>query len=167
MDVTTVQARTRADLLAWIGTVCRLVLAGFWLWAGIAKTSDLPAAIRAVNAYQIMPFSLAQVVGSALPFVEIGVGLLLLAGLATRVGAIVSVLLLGVFVVGIASAWARGLRIDCGCFGGGGQLAAGQDPRYGLEIARDLALLAAAAYLAVRPLTRFSLDKRLMGTEEQ
>src|SRR5439155_24287971 len=134
MDVTTVQARTRADLLARIGMVCRLVLAGFWLWAGIAKISDLPAAIRAVNAYQIMPFSLAQVVGSALPFVEIGVGLLLLAGLATRVGAIVSVLLLGVFVVGIGTAWARGLRIDCGCFGGG-PLAAGQDPRYGLEIA--------------------------------
>ena len=44
------------------------------------------------------------------------------------------------FVIGIASAWARGLRIDCGCFGGGGQLAAGVEPDYLIEILRDFGL---------------------------
>jgi hypothetical protein len=62
------------------------------------------------------------------------------------------------FVVGIAAAWARGLRIDCGCFGSGGELAAGQDPSYGIELARDAALAALAALLVRWPTGRFAID---------
>jgi len=63
------------------------------------------------------------------------------------------------FVVGIASAWARGLRIDCGCFGSGGELAAGQDPTYGLELARDAALMVIAVLLTRWPAGRLALMK--------
>ena len=66
--------------------------------------------------------------------------------------------LLAAFTAGVASAWIRGLSIDCGCFGGGGQLAAGQAPRYGVEITRDVALLAAAALLVLWPPTAWSVD---------
>ena len=52
-------------------------------------------------------------------------GALLLAGLLTRGAAAVAGLLMLVFVAGIASAWARGLSIDCGCFGTGGPVAPG------------------------------------------
>ena len=48
------------------------------------------------------------------------VGLCLLCGLVTRVAAVVSAVLQLAFIIGISSAWARGLQIDCGCFGGGG-----------------------------------------------
>ena len=41
-------------------------------------------------------------------------------GLLTRPVAVLSALMLAGFVIGIASAWARGLQIECGCFGGGG-----------------------------------------------
>jgi uncharacterized membrane protein YphA (DoxX/SURF4 family) len=143
----------------WAGLVARLGLAGVWLYAGGTKVGDLAASGRAVNAYRIMPFDVAQVIGAMLPFVEIVVGLLLLAGLATRVSAAFSVLLLAVFVAGIASAWARGLQIDCGCFGSGGQLAAGESPTYGWEIARDLGFLVLAGYLLIRPDSRFSADR--------
>ena len=34
--------------------------------------------------------------------------------------------LMTAFVFGVASAWARGLSIDCGCFGGGGEVAEGE-----------------------------------------
>jgi hypothetical protein len=64
------------------------------------------------------------------------------------------------FVVGIASAWARGLSIDCGCFGHGGTIAASQT-QYPQEIARDLGLLACAGWLAVRPHTAYGLDRVL------
>jgi uncharacterized membrane protein YphA (DoxX/SURF4 family) len=89
------------------------------------------------------------------------VGLLLLAGLAIRVSAAFSALLLAVFIAGIARAWARGLQIDCGCFGTGGQLAAGESPTYGWEITRDIGFLILAGYLLVRPDSRFSADRRL------
>jgi hypothetical protein len=62
------------------------------------------------------------------------------------------------FVVGIASAWARGLRIDCGCFGSGGALAAGEDPAYGWELARDGGLLLLALLLARWPAGHYALD---------
>jgi uncharacterized membrane protein YphA (DoxX/SURF4 family) len=148
-------------LRPWLGTAVRLGLATVWLAAGASKATDLAAAGRAVNAYQVMPYDVAKVIGAALPFVEIALGLLLVVGLATRLAGAVSAVLLAVFVAGISSAWARGLSIDCGCFGGGGQLGAGQSPNYGPEIARDLAFGALAAFLVAFPVTRFSLDRWL------
>ncbi|MEV1285542.1 MauE/DoxX family redox-associated membrane protein [Micromonospora sp. NPDC049679] len=145
----------------WLGTGARLGLAAVWLYAGATKVGDLAASGRAVNAYRIMSYDLAQVIGAALPFVEIALGVLLLLGLATRLAAGVSAALLAVFVAGIASAWARGLAIDCGCFGSGGELAAGQRPSYGPEILRDLGFLLLAAFLLVYPRTRLSLDSFL------
>jgi uncharacterized membrane protein YphA (DoxX/SURF4 family) len=139
----------------------RLGLAAVWLVAGWSKVTDLAASGRAVNAYRVMPFEAAKVVGAALPFVEIALGLLLLAGVAVRVTAGVSAVLLVVFVAGIASAWARGLRIDCGCFGSGGELGAGADPTYGAELARDLGFLLLAGFLLRWPLTRLSVDEKL------
>jgi uncharacterized membrane protein YphA (DoxX/SURF4 family) len=144
----------------------RLVLAGVWLVAGGAKVGDLAASVRAVHAYDILPYAASRVVGATLPFVEIAVGLLLLVGFATRLAAAVSAGLMAMFVAGIASAWARGLRIDCGCFGGGGELAADRSPSYGWEIARDVALLAVAVYLVFRPTSRLSLDNALIPEEE-
>src|SRR5690606_29741037 len=106
----------------WISTVVRLGLAAVALVAGLAKIGDLPGSVRAVRAYELLPETLAVLVGNALPMVEIVVGLLLLAGLFTRVAAAVFGLLMVAFVIGIISAWTRGLAIDCGCFGGGGQV---------------------------------------------
>jgi hypothetical protein len=63
-----------------------------------------------------------------------------------------------VFIVGISSAWARGLRIDCGCFGGGGELETGRSTNYFWKILLDVVLFAAAAFLIRRPRSRWSLD---------
>lgn len=150
-------------LRPWLSVAARLGLAAVWLLAGASKVGDLAASGRAVNAYQVMPYDVATVVGAALPFVELALGVLLLLGLATRLAAGVSVALLLVFVAGIASAWARGLAIDCGCFGSGGQLAAGQRPTYGLELLRDLGFLALAGFLLVWPRTPVSVDGWLTG----
>jgi uncharacterized membrane protein YphA (DoxX/SURF4 family) len=157
-----------------LGTAARLILAVVLLWAGGAKLGDLGASVRAVNAYQLMPYEMARVIGAALPFVEVALGLLLLAGLATRVVAAATAALMAVFIAGIVSAWARGLNIDCGCFGGGGELAAGVEPSYGGEVARDVALLAIAGALAIWPRSALSVDGWITsvadmggGTEEE
>jgi uncharacterized membrane protein YphA (DoxX/SURF4 family) len=148
--------------LWWAGTAARLVLAAVWAFAGASKVSDLAASGRAVNAYRLMPFEAAKVAGAALPFVELVLALLLLLGLATRLAAAVSAGLLAVYVGGIASVWARGLSIDCGCFGGGGQLAAGAHPTYFWDIARDTALLGVAVFLLVIPRTRIAVDNYVL-----
>lgn len=151
---------------AWAGLAGRLLLAGVWLVAGAAKVTDLAASVRAVHAYDLLPYAVSRVVGATLPFVEIALGLLLLAGFATRLAAAVGAGLLAVFVGGITSAWVRGLRIDCGCFGGGGALAADRSPSYGWEVARDIALLALATYLVFRPRSRLALDNVFIPEED-
>ncbi|GAA4598397.1 putative membrane protein YphA (DoxX/SURF4 family) [Actinoplanes octamycinicus] len=154
---------TRPAVWPWISTLARLGLAAVWLVAGATKVSDLAASARAVNAYQLMSYDAAEVVGAVQPFLEIALGLLLLVGLATRLTAAISAVLLVVFIGGIVWAWSQGLRIDCGCFSTGGELGAGQDTAYGLDILRDLGFLALAGILLWRPRTRFSIDGALMG----
>jgi uncharacterized membrane protein YphA (DoxX/SURF4 family) len=165
--VTVDSARTTRWVTArpWLGTLVRLGLAAVFLVAGAAKVTDLAASGRAVNAYQLMSYDIARVIGAALPLVEIALGALLLVGLATRLAGSIAAFLLVVFISGISSAWARGLSIDCGCFGSGGQLGAGQSPNYGPEIVRDLAFLALAVFLIIYPRTHLSLDSWLTAPE--
>jgi uncharacterized membrane protein YphA (DoxX/SURF4 family) len=144
-------------------TLARLGLAVVFAIAGWSKVTDLTGSGRAVNAYQLMPFSLAKVVGAGLPFVELALALLLLVGLATRFAAAVASLLLAVYIVAITSVWVRGLSIDCGCFGVGGNLPPGQHPNYFWDIARDVGLLAVAVFLLLSPRTALSVDNYVLG----
>ncbi len=146
----------------WVSTVLRLVLAGVFGVAGALKLPDPDESVRAVRAYRLLPEAAVPVVGYGLPVFEVLLALALLLGALTRVSALVSGALLVIFVVGVGSAAARGLSIDCGCFGGGGEVAAG-DTRYTQEIVRDLALLVGAVALARWPRSRFSVDGWLAG----
>jgi uncharacterized membrane protein YphA (DoxX/SURF4 family) len=98
------------------------------------------------------------IVGWGLPFAEIALGVLLLAGVATRLVAVASAVFLLVFIAAVASAAARGLSIDCGCFGRGGDVAPGQTA-YGTEIVRDVGLLLLAVWLVWHPRSRLTLDR--------
>jgi uncharacterized membrane protein YphA (DoxX/SURF4 family) len=104
----------------WIATVVRLGLAVVWAWAARAKILDPAGAVLSVRAYRLLPEALVHPVAYGLPFLELAVAVLLAAGIATRLAAGTSAGLLLVFMAGIASAWARGLQIDCGCFSTGG-----------------------------------------------
>ena len=151
---------TRERGLDLLGTLLRLVLGGVLLVAGALKVTNLGQSALAVRAYQLLPYDLAGYVGYALPIIEIVIGLLLVLGLFTRISALLGALLMLAFVIGIASAWARGLSIDCGCFGGGGTIGA-EETAYPLELSRDVALLLAGAWLVRRPHTAYALDDRI------
>jgi uncharacterized membrane protein YphA (DoxX/SURF4 family) len=144
----------------WVSTVLRLGLGGVAIAAGLSKLGDLPASVRAVRAYELFPEPLAQLIGNGLPMVELVLGILLILGLFTRAASIVFGALMVAFIIGIASAWARGLAIDCGCFGGGGAVEPDQT-RYPVEIARDLAFVIGSAVLARWPRSLYSLDHTL------
>ena len=151
---------TRERGLDLVGTLLRLVLGGVILVAGALKVTNLGQSALAVRAYQLLPYDLAGYVGYALPIIEIVIGLLLVLGLFTRMSALLGTLLMLAFVIGIASAWARGLSIDCGCFGGGGTIGAEQTA-YPFELSRDVALTLAGAWLVRRPHTAYGLDDRI------
>lgn len=145
----------------WFGLVARLVTGAVWVVAGAAKLPDPAASVRAVRAYDLLPEAIVPTVGHALPLVEVVLGVCLLLGLLTRPAAVVSAVLFVAFVVGIAAAWARGLEIDCGCFGGGGRLD-GAAQRYPWDLARDAGLLLLSGWLVLRPRTPLALDAFLL-----
>lgn len=152
--------RPSPSVLDAVGTLVRLGLAAVWLVSGFAKISDSGQTYLAVKAYDVLPDALLHPVATALPLLELALGAFLLLGLATRRVGVASAVLLAVFIAGVAQSWARGLTIDCGCFGGGGQVEAGQT-QYPQEIARDVGFLVLACWLIVRPATRFALDRWL------
>lgn len=161
---TVASPRARRGIPDWIGLLARLVLGVVWLWAGGAKLGHLEESVLAVRGYKLLPYEVAQVVGYALPMFEVLLGALLVLGLLTRWAGLASALLMLAFVIGIASAWARGISIDCGCFGGGGEIAwAEAVSKYPWEIARDIGLMLLGLWLTVRPRTPFSLDEKLFG----
>ena len=151
--------------MAWAGLLARLVVGGVWIYAGLLKLPDPDQSVDAVRAYELLPGDLAVTVGQLLPVLEVVVGTALVLGLLVRGAAVVSAVLFVAFIVGIVSVWARGIEIDCGCFGGGGY-----DPdatsKYPWEIARDAALLAASLFLVRLPRSRWALDSVLFRSTD-
>jgi uncharacterized membrane protein YphA (DoxX/SURF4 family) len=152
----------RERLFDVVGLVLRLFLGFVLIYAGATKIGHPLTSQRAVQAYELLPDGLANTIGLALPFLEVVLGVLLVIGLFTRPVAIASTLLMVVFILGISQAWARGLTIDCGCFGGGGAIGA-TETKYPLEIVRDVVFALAGAWLWWRPRSLASLDRILFG----
>jgi len=150
--------------------LARLILGGVLLAAGGLKVFKPTDSANAVAAYKLMPTEIAHLIGYALPWLEVAVGLLLIVGFMVRPAAVLSGLIMIVFIGAIASVWARGMLIDCGCFGGGGEidpsLASEVRMNYFIEIMRDLGLALAALYLYFFPYGELSIEKAAPSTKE-
>jgi len=142
----------------WFGLLARLTLGGVLFAAGWLKIFTPAKSQMAVRAYEVLPIVLANFLGLILPWLEIGVGVLLVLGIAVRLSALIGGALMVIFILAISQAGIRGLSIDCGCFGGGGTVEPGKT-KYLAEIARDTGLALLALYLIRYPVTRFAFEK--------
>ena len=142
----------------WLTLAARLILGGVLLAAGGLKIGNLQKSAMAVRAYEMLPVGLANFLGYVLPWVEIGIGLLLIVGVAVAISGLLGAFTMLAFIIAISQAWARGLSIDCGCFGGGGTVNP-EDTKYLSEIIRDIGLLVLGIYLHYLPKGKFGLDK--------
>jgi uncharacterized membrane protein YphA (DoxX/SURF4 family) len=142
----------------WLTLLFRLILGGVLFAAGALKIGNLQKSAMAVRAYEMLPVELANFLGYALPWIEIGMGLLLIVGASVKICGLLGALTMLAFIIAIAQAWARGLSIDCGCFGGGGTIDP-EDTKYLSEIIRDIGLLAMGVFLYYYPKGKLSLDR--------
>lgn len=142
----------------WMSFLSRLVLAAIWIVSGSLKASDMMETRVAVRAYQVLPDWAVPSVAFMLPALEILLGVFLLLGIKNQWMGIVSAVVFILFIVMIVQAWARGLQIDCGCFGGGGYDASVNHVTYLSEIARDLAFMVFAVWLACFPRTPLAVE---------
>ena len=103
--------------MRWVLWVLRWVGGGIFIYAGGIKLADLPAFLSAIESFRLFPYRFAVISVYYVPWLEILAGFALLNPLFRRAGGIVLVALVAVFVVLKLSAAARGIDIQCGCFG--------------------------------------------------
>jgi len=138
-----------------IALVLRIILGCVWLYAAYTKLRQ-PWLVFAmsIDAYRLLPEWAVLTIARTLPWLELAIGVLLIAGVAMRYVSILGTVILMVFFGVMLSAYTRGLGIDCGCFGLGDALS-------WKTLVRDGSLLLAAAGLAYLSWNRQAQPDRL------
>jgi uncharacterized membrane protein YphA (DoxX/SURF4 family) len=119
--------------------------------AGLPKAFKSGAFAAQIADYGVVPGRLTSFLALLISSLELAAGVLLLVGLAApvrlrQVGAGLAVFLFVLFLVALASAYARGRHIACACFGGNSEL-----EMVGAHSIVRTALLLALAIVAVFP----------------
>lgn len=110
--------------------------------AGGMKALDPHGFAIQVANYRILPHALSVAVALYLPWLELLCGGCIIFKTLYRGSLLVTGTLILIFIAALASAWNRGLRISCGCFG----LTHGM-ANYGIDLLRDFAILACLVFL--------------------
>jgi uncharacterized membrane protein YphA (DoxX/SURF4 family) len=99
----------------------RLLVGGVFLLASVPKIQSPGSFADAVRAFQLLPPGLVLPFAFVLPWLELLVGVYLIAGFMSRLAALSAIVLLGMFVVALFDALGTGNTAHaCGCFGSAG-----------------------------------------------
>jgi len=97
--------------------IFRLVLGGLFVYAGVVKVLDPLEFAQNIRNYRLVGQSLSFLAAVVLPWLEILAGVALAAGVWTRASALIITGLLVFFILLTLVTIARGLDVECGCFG--------------------------------------------------
>lgn len=120
----------------------RLVVGAMFVYGAYFKVLHPQTFAMSVRSYQILPIALTNFFAIALAWSELMAGALLILGVFTRQAAGSLAILLTVFIAAMIAVLAKGIVIDCGCFGPEGSMTVGW-----LAIVRNLVLLAIALWV--------------------
>jgi uncharacterized membrane protein YphA (DoxX/SURF4 family) len=138
--MTFLSSKSPAGILA---LILRVALGAVFVVAAWMKLREPWAMFAmAIDSYQVLPDWAVELVARALPWFELLLGVVLIAGLWRRLSTPVASLLLAVFFVLMVRAMIKGMQIDCGCFGPGDRLS-------WVTLVRDGALLAGSLFVTV------------------
>jgi uncharacterized membrane protein YphA (DoxX/SURF4 family) len=121
----------------------RLLLGAVFIYAAYTKLrqSWLLFALS-IDSYQLLPEWAVLGLARTLPWLELALGVMLMAGTWLRYTSLAADALLTLFFAVMVLSYARGAGIDCGCFGVG-------EPLSARTLARDGVLVAFASVLVV------------------
>jgi len=123
--------------------ILRIALGALFVYAAWMKLRD-PWALFAISidSYQVLPLWAVELVARGLPWFELLLGVLLISGVWRVFSTAAASLLLAVFFSLMVRAMAKGMQIDCGCFGPGERLS-------WVTLLRDGALLAGSLFVSL------------------
>lgn len=121
----------------------RILLAAVFLYAAYTKLRQ-PWLVFAmsIDSYELLPENGVLFLARTLPWLELAIGVLLLAGYQLRYVALTATVVLATFFAVMLRSYIKGLGIDCGCFGVGEALSV-------KTLVRDGSLVALSALLTV------------------
>lgn len=121
----------------------RLLLGAVFLYASYDKILNPEAFSEAVYNYQVLPDALVNLTALVLPWLELLLGVFLIAGIWLPGVTVTSTVLLGLFISALVFNQIRGLDVHCGCF----STDTSEGPAGALTVMRDLLFLAVSIYL--------------------
>lgn len=103
----------------WVVGVSCVVLSTVFIVAGVLKLMDLQGFADSLFGYQFLPKELIHPVAIGLPVFEVVIGALLLIPVNNfkRISATAVIGLNLLFIILLIVTYARGLSVQCGCFG--------------------------------------------------
>jgi putative oxidoreductase len=120
----------------------RLIIGGVFIYAGWVKRNDGVDFADSVASFRMLPTLLVMPLTLTIPPFEIAAGAMVLTGLWKRVGTLGLLLMSATYCIALATALARGITVNCGCFGAS---VVGANPW--VDLGRDLLLAAGCAIL--------------------
>ena len=146
--------QARGKLLEIASAAARFGLAAVWIVAGWTKIGAHMEVAQNIIAYEIFTHEWSNILAQWIGPLELAGGLLLLAGTKLRECGWVSIGVLVLFIIGMYSAWSRGLVIDCGCFG---PQPSDEGTNLIETILRDVVLIAATLFMIYVPYKKFAI----------
>ncbi len=95
----------------------RLILGALFIYSALTKITDVEYFAKSLYNYRLLPEETLNFFALIIPWLEFVVGLLLIAGIYVRESALLGTILMIIFIAAVGIALARGLDIECGCFG--------------------------------------------------
>lgn len=101
----------------WLVGLCRIGVGLVFVVSGLSKIGDPGAFATQIHNFRLAPGAAEHLIAVTLPWIELLAGLSLVLDLRARAGAWLSAAMMAAFTLMVASAMARRLDIECGCFG--------------------------------------------------
>jgi uncharacterized membrane protein YphA (DoxX/SURF4 family) len=145
----------------------RIVVGGIFLVSGLAKIADPVRFMLTLREFQLLPGALESFLAVYLPWLEFLLGLCVLLGVLHRTSALLIAGLNGFFIVAIGSVMARGIVVDCGCFGLLADILYLPDLADGKAIIRNLVLIGMCVYVFRSETRAWTLEEYLRRLDQQ
>ena len=94
----------------------RLILGFVFIYASVDKIAHPGPFAESIYNYRMLPYWAINLMAIVMPWLELVCGVLIIAGVLLRGSAFMIAVMLGVFIIALSAALARGLDISCGCF---------------------------------------------------
>lgn len=95
----------------------QFVIGAVFIYASYNKLFDQVGFAKSIYGYKFLPDFMINITAIIVPSLEFIAGLFLMFGLFRKGSSLIIIVLLSVFLIALIQAYARGLDIDCGCFG--------------------------------------------------